>query len=1051
MSDSAESIGIGGSLRLLWRYIQPKRNALLVVVLVSLLDTGLSAQVSLSFKYLIDTAISLKSATVLAMITGGLVLSIVIVGAAGIWRDKRYGRAAAELSAHMRLRMFEHMQKLSAGFYSRMEAADIVTRFSGDLAEVETAFLSGVPYAILPILDVIMATTLICMLDWRLAIPALAALPLAMAGPRWLSSKTSVASYQRKRQEAQIVANIQQNVSAQALVRAYSLEKSARTSFDKHNKALERVAAQLGFLTLLMERSASFSTQLLQVAVLGVGGYLAFKGQMSIGTLAAFQALFGTLAESLGYLAEYVPEIVTASGGMLRIEELLAERPQVTDASDALALPPFTEAIEFRDVRFGYEENQIHLDGLNIKIDRGSSVALVGPGGSGKSTVVTLLMRFYDPGEGAVLIDGKDLREVTQESLRAQTSIVFQENYVFSNTTLRENIRMARPDATDEEVEKAAHLAGFHDYISGLAEGYETVVAPGDARFPSEQRQRMAIARALLRQPRILVLDEATAALDAGSEGQINETIRAASAGRTVISVTHRLASVTSAQRIFFVDKGTVVEQGTHAELLGCDGEYARMWKKQTGFIISADGERVEVTADWLRSVPVLSQLDQSILADLPRMFTTERIAKGQFIIREGGVGDRFYVLVRGIAEVLRSTPQGQRRLAVMQDGDHFGDTALILNAPRNASVRTLADCTLLVLTREKFLALMDMAPSLRWQLREQASIAGIRTEVENVNGPQPLTGKSSRLRHDLLNSINQIKGYSEMVAEELAEMDEPQAAQIAEIAQKISDEAAHTQAGIERSLLAAQAVTAERLNALRRETDAGTKGMIDRSSQLRNATAAAIFENIRQDVEKIESEALRLRSAIDQADLQPHDSAPAAAVGLAAADGRSSSRESGHLLVVDDNDSGRSLLCRKLEHDGYRVSGAATGMQAIEMIQAGEFDLVLLDVMMPDMDGYAVLERLRDLGRLDQIPVIMTTAMDEVASVARCLDLGAEDYLTKPFDAALMRARLRAALNKKRTRDEERRKSAEMLATVADLQEKLHRLQQATAVSASG
>jgi CheY-like chemotaxis protein/CRP-like cAMP-binding protein len=481
------------------------------------------------------------------------------------------------------------------------------------------------------------------------------------------------------------------------------------------------------------------------------------------------------------------------------------------------------------------------------------------------------------------------------------------------------------------------------------------------------------------------------------------------------------------------------------------------MWKKQTGFIISADGERVEVTAEWLRAVPVLSQLDESILADLPRMFTTERVARGQFVIHEGGVGDRFYVLVRGIAEVLRSTPQGQRRLAVIQDGDHFGDTALILNAPRNASVRTLADCTLIVLTREKFLTLMDMAPSLRWQLREQASIAGIRTEVETLHGAQPLAGKSSRLRHDLLNSINQIKGYSEMVAEELEDMDEAQAAEIGAIARRISDEAARAQAGIERSLPSAQIVTADRLNALRRETDAGTRGMIDASSQLRRATAAAIFEDVRQDVEKIESEAQRLRAAIDQAavdeaSFERHGItvANALAVGTAAPDGAPSSEASGNLLVVDDNDSVRTLLCRKLEHDGYRVSGSATGMQAIEMIRAGGFDLVLLDVMMPDMDGYAVLERLRDLGQLDQIPVIMTTAMDEVASVARCLDLGAEDYLTKPFDAALLRARLRAALGKKRARDEERRKSAEILDKVADLQAKIHRLEQATAASAS-
>ena len=347
-----------------------------------------------------------------------------------------------------------------------MQSADIVSRFSNDLTEVEGAFVSAIPYAILPVLDILLSIVLIFMLDWRLAIPALAAFPIAMAGPKWLSSRTSVASYERKRHEAQIVANIQENVSANALVRAFNLEKFAQINFDSHNRALEIIVSRLGYLTLLMERSVSFATQLLHVAVLGVGGWLAFRGEMSIGTLAAFQALFGTLAESLGYIAEFLPEIVRASGGMIRIEELLAEKPMVVDRDDTVELPDFRDSIEFQNVALSYDDSQKHLDGLNLKIMRGTSVGLVGSSGSGKSTVMNLLMRFYDPTNGEVAIDGHNLRTVSQESLRSKLSIVFQENIVF-NATIRENIGWRGP-RPDQDIEQVAQKAGLHEFIGGL-------------------------------------------------------------------------------------------------------------------------------------------------------------------------------------------------------------------------------------------------------------------------------------------------------------------------------------------------------------------------------------------------------------------------------------------------------------------------------------------------------------------------------------------------------------------------------------------------------
>jgi ATP-binding cassette subfamily B protein len=1003
MNSAVSTPSIARALQSILAYTSGQRRKLALVVAMSMLDMAFNAQLSLSFKYLIDRAIGEKDVEILIQIFLGLLASILLIACAGVWRDRLYAAATAQLTAELRTRAFMHLQRLSAGFFCKTPAGEILSRFSNDLAEIERAFLNAAPWVIVPALDALFSTVLIFWLDPRLALIAIVAIPVSLAGPRFLSGRTSQAALQRKQAEAGLLNAVGESVAAHDLVRAYGLETFFQRTFRADNVRVRDAGSRLGFLLLLMERSGTTSTQALQILVMAAGALLVFRGEMSLGTFAAFQSIFATLSVSLSYLAQYAPQIAQAAGSIAHIEQLLEERPQVGDTHPALPLGPLSRGIEFRDVCFSYDGSQLILDGLNLSVPAGASVAFVGQSGCGKSTILNLVTRFYDPSSGHVHIDGHDLRNVTQESLRAQTAVVFQENFLLSGTIL-DNIRIANPEASTTQVEEAARLAGLHDFITALPEGYGTVITQG--RLSGGQRQRLAIARALLREPRILILDEATSALDSATEALINETIERAAKGRTVLSVTHRLASAVNADRIFFLDKGRVVEQGSHTELLMIGGAYARMWHKQSGFEIDSEGGATHIARDRLREIPILDGLEDETLDELSRAFATEFCSKDRFVYQEGDSGDKFYILARGTVEVLKTGPGGTaRRVEVLQDGDVFGEQALLTNLPRSASVKALGECTLLVLKRDKFQALVARVPELRWKLRESATISEYRNQEAASGNISPW----SKLRHDLLTPVNHLVGYSELIAEDFEARGDSAAKSWA---LQVRSAAKNLHECIDHVLPSARIPLPNALSTLRDDTSYTLKTIETAAARLTGR--AYSNSELTESVDRLIFAVGHFRSMLE--DPERLAVLPGARSGIRYMSPGTST--AGHILVVDDNDTGRDLLCRKLEREGYAVSSAAGGLCALEMTVNSPFDLVLLDVMMPDLDGIQVLQRWRDSGLLESLPVIVTSALDEVQSAVRCLELGAEDYLTKPFDPVLLKARITSCLQRKRSRD---------------------------------
>jgi ATP-binding cassette subfamily B protein len=714
------TVDIAGFARLLSPYLRQYRLAALLIVVGSLLETGFNTLVPLSFRYLLDTVLPQRNARDLFLIVAALCGGLIVVTLATLGRDYIYAKTGNGILSDIRVGMFQHLQSLSMDFYARAQAGDILARFSTDLAGIEHSLSLAVPWGIVPLFDVVAGTILLFVLDWRLALTAMLIWPLCLVGPRILAPRASEASDSRKKDEANAVSDIQENIGAQAVVKAYGLEGLALSSFRTRNSALLQSSVRLSFLGGLMERSAGTGILMLQVLIVSAGAWMAFHGYITIGTLTSFQALFLMLAYGLYNIAQFIPTMVQAGGGTRRIEELLRETPRVADVAGANPLPRLSRRIEFRQVGFTYDGEQKNLEGVNILIPVGTSAAFVGPSGCGKTTILNLLMRFYDASGGAVEFDGHGVRTATLESLRSQLGVVFQESFLF-NTSIRENIRCGRAGASDEEVVEAARAAEIHDFISSLPQGYETVAGERGSRFSGGQRQRIAIARAILRRPAVLLLDEATSALDVSTEAAINETLARVATGCTVVSVTHRLASVERFDRIYVLDRGRIAEQGTHEDLMRLGGIYARMRQKQSGFVVPHEAGLAYVEPERLSSVPIIGDLSIDIRREIAPLFTSETVPEGRTIIHQGDAGDRFYLIARGKVEIFREGPAGHDSLAVLSDGDYFGEIALLENTPRTASARSLATSVCLVLHRGPFLELMDRFPDMRQQIRQVA------------------------------------------------------------------------------------------------------------------------------------------------------------------------------------------------------------------------------------------------------------------------------------------------------------------------------------------
>jgi ATP-binding cassette subfamily B protein len=575
-----------GAMATIYAFVRPflinYKKMLTFVSIGVVIETLFNVFMPLSLKFLIDDALGEEDFQALYIILGVLAVAGVFTSIVAVWYERWDARLAASVIADVRSRLFGHVQDLPSSYFARTRRGEILSRFSIDLSAFEGSIKSFANSAALPFLELIAGIVLMLFLNWQLAAVALLVFPITLIGPRILTPKAVQANYEQKLNESSLLGMVQENVAAQAVVKAFSLQRRAFGWFTMRNNAVRDKTASAVFLSTMVERSVTISVLLLHLVVLAIGAYLATKGQITIGTFVTFESAFWEVSYNIAHLMHFIPVSIQAAAAVRHIQELLDEPTRGADRAGAPDLPRITNDITFDRVSFHYEGSQTPvLDNLSLKLNVGKSIAIVGPSGSGKSTLLNLILRLYVPDEGRVTIDGVDIRRVTRESLRKSMAVVFQENMLF-NMSIRENIRLGKEGATDEEVVEAARKAEIHQYIMSLPEKYDTSVGERGDTLSGGQRQRIAIARAIVRNPSILLLDEATSALDQTTEAAINKTLLKLAKGCTMIFSTHRLTSVVEMDEIVVISGGKAIERGSHTQLLALNGTYRKLWDDQS-------------------------------------------------------------------------------------------------------------------------------------------------------------------------------------------------------------------------------------------------------------------------------------------------------------------------------------------------------------------------------------------------------------------------------------------------------------------------------------
>jgi ABC-type multidrug transport system fused ATPase/permease subunit len=570
---------LGFPLLRLFTFAAPYKVRLLGLGLVTVLVTAASLSEPLIIGYAIDEGLVAGSLKVIYAMVAVYVLVNQATWAFSYVQTIGMGWIGQHMILDIRNALFGHLQSLSLQFYSEQKAGWIISRLTNDIENLNTLLNDGVQNLVKNGLTLIGVFIAIFFVDWRLALATISILPVMVVGTTVFRRESWKAYRAAREAVAEVAAHLQENVSGMRVVQAFTGEKKSSGRFDERNHSYRRANARATLLSAVYFPGVELLGSVGLGVVLLYGGFRVVNGEMSVGELVAFIGLLNMFFQPIQQLSQLYSDLQSTLASLEKVFAVLDTESDRADSPDAKDVRDLSGDVEFDRVSFAYGEDVV-LDDVSFRIKPGETLAIVGETGAGKSTVVKLLSRFHDPTEGEVRVDGQDLRAVRGSSLRRYMGVVLQDTFLFTGT-IKDNIRYGRPDATDEEIIAATRTVGADDFIRRFPEGYETQVRERGGRLSVGERQLVAFARALLADPKLLVLDEATSSVDLATEARIEAALDRLLAGRTSIVIAHRLSTVRRADRILVMGEGRVVEEGTHEELLSRPSAYRRLYESQ--------------------------------------------------------------------------------------------------------------------------------------------------------------------------------------------------------------------------------------------------------------------------------------------------------------------------------------------------------------------------------------------------------------------------------------------------------------------------------------
>lgn len=566
------------------------RWALMLLALTCLIVTSLLEFIIPQLtRHTIDVVIPGGHFASLPWVAAGILGTAALLGVFGFLSSISLASVGQRAIFDLRNELYRHLQSLDMSFYDRNRTGDLMSRVTSDVGMLQQLVSAGMMQIATDVFTFTAIALYMLYVDWQLTLLMLATFPLMIYTTRKFSGRFRSSFKTVQQSVAEVSNHLQDTLSGIRVIKSFANEDYESGRFSERSETNMKANLRTVRLRAVYEPIIDLLNYLGMAAVLVFGAWQVMHDELTVGAIVAFLAYLRLLQNPIRHFSRILNTIQQSAAAYERIMEVLETKPEVTEKPDAVALPPLRGHIVFRDVGFSYRGDVPVLRDFNLEFAPGKVTALVGPSGAGKSTVAHLIARFYDPQQGTITIDGLPLKDIALKSLREQMGVVSQEIVLF-NGTVRDNIMYGKPGATDAEIIAAAKAANAHDFISSFPKGYDSEIGERGVKLSGGQKQRLSIARAILKNPRLIVLDEATASLDTESEHLIQEALARLLAGRTCLVIAHRLSTIQSADRIVVLDQGAIAESGTHEQLLGLNGKYRKLYDMQFPQEQTADG-----------------------------------------------------------------------------------------------------------------------------------------------------------------------------------------------------------------------------------------------------------------------------------------------------------------------------------------------------------------------------------------------------------------------------------------------------------------------------